>query len=252
MKLLPVLILISALLLHREEAPLTHAKNNEDRVLVFTKTEGYRHGSISSGVSLIRKLGRAGNFEVDRTEKAEVFNPEDLEKYQLIIFLSTTGDVLNQEQQEAFMEYVKNGGSFMGIHAAADTEADWPWFVSLVGAGFESHPKVQKAVVTVADKGHPSTDFLPSSWTRTDEWYNFKNLKDDLHILLNLEESTYEGGTHGENHPVAWYQEYEGSRSFYTAGGHTDESYREPMFVAHIREGILWCLGRSTDKVSSN
>lgn len=215
-----------------------------EKVLVFTKTVGYRHGSIPDGVSLVRRLGRDHDFNVDRTEDSGKFNAENLADYDLVIFLSTTGDVLNAEQQQAFENYIKGGGSFMGIHAAADTESGWPWYLSLVGAHFEGHPAVQAAEIRVEDAEHPSTSFLPDPWERTDEWYNYKDIKDGLNVLLFLDESTYEGGTNGENHPIAWWQEFEGGRSFYTGGGHTDESYREPLFEEHVLGGIEWCLKR--------
>ncbi|WP_224488349.1 ThuA domain-containing protein [Robertkochia flava] len=215
------------------------------RVLVFTKTEGYRHGSISDGVSLIRRLGRNNEFGVDRTEDSEDFNKNDLEKYDLVIFLSTTGDVLNDEQQEAFENYIRAGGSFMGIHAAADTEFDWPWYGNLVGAYFESHPSVQEATIIVEDKGHPSTSFLPDTWERRDEWYNFREMSDEIQVLLTLDEESYEGGENGEYHPIAWYREFDGGRSFYTGGGHTDASFSEPLFEEHVLGGILWCLKRT-------
>ena len=228
-----------------QELPAQNEPPDEQRVLIFTKTTEYRHGSISKGVSLIRKLGREHDFKVDRTESAEKFSPENLSRYDLVIFLSTTGDVLNDVQQNAFEKYIEQKGNFMGIHAAVDTEYDWPWYRLLVGARFESHPKVQKAMINVKNKIHPATSFLPDPWERTDEWYNFEEVKKDLNILLTLDESSYKGGKHGDLHPLAWCQEIGGSRSFYTGGGHTDESFSEPLFSEHILKGILWCLGRS-------
>ena len=223
----------------------TPGNKKEQKVLVFTRTEGYRHGSISDGVALLRRLGKANDFKVDRTENADVFNTADLEDYDLVVFLSTTGNVLNETQQEAFENFIGSGGSFMGMHAAADTEYDWPWYGNLVGAYFESHPEVQQAAVRVVNRMHPSTSFLPEIWERTDEWYNFKEMKEGVNVLLDLDETTYEGGKNGKNHPVAWYQEIDGGRSFYTAGGHTGSSYREPLFEEHILRGVLWCLHRA-------
>jgi type 1 glutamine amidotransferase len=215
-----------------------------ERVLVFTKTEGYRHSSISDGVALIRRLGREHDFAVDRTENANDFTEANLGQYDLVIFLSTTGDVLNNTQQEAFEAYIKNGGNFMGIHAAVDTEYDWPWYGDLVGAYFRSHPKVQPAQLRIADPSHPATSFLPDPWERTDEWYDLKEVRDGLQILITLDETSYQGGRMGDFHPFAWCREIGDSRSFYTAGGHTGSSYKEPLFENHILEGILWCLRR--------
>ena len=214
-------------------------------VLAFTKTEGYRHKSIEKGVRTLRELGRENGFIVLQTETAEDFNADNLKNYRLVVFLSTTQDVLNNSQQKAFEDYIKRGGSFMGIHAAADTEYDWLWYGKLVGGYFESHPQgTPTATIKVVDKEHPSTEHLPDSWQRTDEWYNYKNLNPDVTVLMNLDETTYEGGTNGENHPIAWYHEFDGGRSFYTGGGHTDASFDEPEFRQHLLGALEWCLGR--------
>ena len=214
-------------------------------VLVYTKTEGYRHENIPKGVQALRELGRENGFIVLQTETSEDFNTENLKNYRLVIFLSTTGDVLNTAEQRAFENYIRNGGAFMGIHAASDTEYDWPWYGKLVGGYFESHPAgTPTAKMDVIDKSHPSTAHLPDVWQRTDEWYNFKNLNPDVTVLLNLDESSYEGGTNGENHPFAWYHEYDGGRSFFTGGGHTKASFDEPAFRQHLLGAMEWCLGR--------
>ena len=214
-------------------------------VLAFTKTEGYRHQSIKKGVQTLRELGRENGFIVLQTETAEDFNADNLKNYRLVVFLSTTHDVLNTAQQKAFENYIKGGGAFMGIHAAADTEYDWPWYGKLVGGYFESHPEgTPTAKIKVLNKAHPSTAHLPDSWQRTDEWYNYKNLNPNVTVLMNLDETTYEGGTNGSNHPIAWYHEFEGGRAFYTGGGHTEASFDEPEFRQHLLGAMEWCLGR--------
>lgn len=213
-------------------------------VLVFTKTDGYRHKSIEKGMEVLREMGRENGFIPLQTENGEDFNPDNLTNYKLVVFLSTTEDVLNAQQQRAFEGYIKNGGSYMGIHAAADTEFDWPWYGRLVGGYFVDHPAIQQANIRLVDSDHPSTAHLPELWTRTDEWYNYKELNPKVNVLLNLEESSYEGGTNGENHPIAWYHEFEGGRAFYTGLGHTEESYDEPAFRQHLLGGLEWCLGR--------
>ncbi|MEO0572928.1 MAG: ThuA domain-containing protein [Bacteroidota bacterium] len=214
-------------------------------VLVYTKTEGYRHKNIEKGVKTLRELGRENGFIVLQTQTAEDFNTNNLKNFRLVVFLSTTGDVLNGEQERAFENYLKSGGAFMGIHAASDTEYDWPWYGKLVGAYFESHPKgTPTAKINVVDKSHPSTVHLPDVWERTDEWYNFKNINPNVTVLLNLDESSYEGGTNGGNHPIAWYHEFDGARSFFTGGGHTEASFDEPEFRQHLLGGMEWCLGR--------
>lgn len=210
------------------------------KLLVFTKTEGFRHASIPDGVKAVQKLAAKKKWGTYHTEDASVFTPDSLQAYEAVIFLSTTGDILNEDQQAAFEQYIQQGGGFVGIHAATDTEYDWPWYGKMVGAYFESHPKIQEARLEVMDQSHPSTKSLPKEWVRTDEWYNFKDINPDINVLINLDESSYEGGKNGENHPAAWYHEYDGGRIFYTAGGHTSESYSSKLFLDHIWGGVAY------------
>ena len=178
----------------RKEAP---------RVLVFSKTAGYRHSAIPNGVAAIQKLGRENGFTVDTTENSSHFNEDSLKLYSAVIFLNTTGDVLDAYQQADFERYIQAGGGFMGIHAATDCEYGWPWYGKLVGAYFKSHPKIQSAKLTVVDKSHPSTAHLPDTWERTDEWYNFRKVPSDsnVKVLIKIDEKSYEGGENGESHP---------------------------------------------------
>ncbi len=229
-----------------QDEPVERPKK-PDLVLVFTKTDGYRHQSIEKGVMTLRKLGRSNNFIALRTESDEDFSAENLKNYQLVVFLNTTMNVLNDAQQKAFEGYIKGGGSFLGIHAAADTEYDWPWYGKLVGGYFDGHPNdpnVRKATIAVLDKTHSSTAHLSNKWVRSDEWYNFKELNPDVTVLMNLDEGSYEGGTNGDHHPIAWYHEFDGGRAYYTGGGHTDESFDEPDFKKHLMGAIAWCLKR--------
>tara|TARA_R110000868_G_scaffold82956_8_gene234098 strand:- start:5293 stop:6138 length:846 start_codon:yes stop_codon:yes gene_type:complete len=214
------------------------------QILVFTKTAGYRHGAIEKGVETIRELGLKNNFEVTQTEDSLQFNIINLKKYQLVLFLSTTKDVLGEDQQQAFKTYINNGGSFMGVHAATDTEYEWPWYGELVGAYFVSHPEQQEARINVVDGGHGSTSHLDDTWMHFDEWYNFKDINSDLNVLLMLDESSYLGGINGDNHPIAWYHEFDGGRAFYTGLGHTKAAYDDPNFRQHLLGGIEWCLKR--------
>ncbi|MEZ4809984.1 MAG: ThuA domain-containing protein [Allomuricauda sp.] len=213
-------------------------------VLVFTKTSGYRHTSIEKGVQTLRELGRKHGFVALQTETGEDFNNQNLKNYRLVVFLNTTLDVLDENQQKAFENYIKNGGSYLGIHAASDTEYDWPWYGKLVGGYFVSHPEQQKAKIYVIDKNHPSTAHLEDVWVHFDEWYNFKDLNPDVHVLMKLDESSYQGGINGNNHPIAWYHEFDGGRVFYTGLGHTEAAYDDPDFRQHILGGIEWCLKR--------
>ncbi len=215
-----------------------------DLVLVYTKTNGYRHKSIEKGVNTLKFLGLKNDFVITHTEDSLAFNTKNLKKYDLVVFLSTTQDVLGQEQQEAFENYIQDGGSFMGIHAAADTEYEWPWYGELVGAYFKSHPKQQEAKIDVVDRNHSSTSHLNSIWIHFDEWYNYKNINPSMNVLMKLDESSYEGGENGDNHPIAWYHEFDGGRAFYTGLGHTHESYDDPDFQKHLVGAIRWCLDR--------
>lgn len=216
----------------------------QDAVLVFSKTAGFRHKSIGPGKKAIIKLGSEHKFSVDTTEDATMFTLPNLKKYKTIIFLSTTGNVLDPTQQEAMEQYIKQGGGYVGIHAAADTEYDWPWYNQLCGAYFLSHPKQQNAEIEVIDKKFIATKMLPDRWKRFDEWYNYKSIEPGLNVLAKLEEKTYEGGKNGDNHPIAWYRQFDGGRAFYTGLGHTDESYSEDLFLQHILGGIKWTMGR--------
>lgn len=214
------------------------------RVLIFSKTAGFHHESIAVGIPAIMKMGQQNNFDVDTTTNAALFTLNNLKKYKAVIFLSTTGDVLNAEQQTAFEQYIKQGGGFVGVHAASDTEYDWPWYGNLVGAYFKSHPsKQQEANLEVVDRNFIATKHLPATWRRLDEWYNYKWIADGLHVLIKIDEKSYTGGENGDNHPMAWYHSYDGGRAFYTALGHTDASYSEPLFLQHLLGGIKYAMG---------
>jgi type 1 glutamine amidotransferase len=219
----------------------------QKKILVFSKTAGFRHtSSIVAGKKYILELGVKNKFGVDTTEKADAFTPENLKQYSAVVFLCTTGNVLNDEQQKAFEEYIRSGGGFMGIHSASDTEYDWPWYGELCGAYFKNHPRIQEAVFNVVDQNHPATAHLPSVWKRTDELYNFKWYGTDLKVLITIDESSYNGGGNGEFHPMAWYHEFDGGRGFYTALGHDNKSWEDPVFVQHILGGIQYAMGTKT------
>ena len=215
-------------------------------VLIFSKTESFRHESIEAGIEAIKKLGLENDFTVSATEDARVFEQSQLKDFKVIVFLNTTGDILTDGQQVEFKRFIQAGGGFVGIHSAADTEYDWPWYGKLCGAYFKDHPNdpnVRDASIDVLDKTHISCTHLPDRWDRTDEWYNYKSISPDVTVLLNLDESSYEGGNNGESHPIAWYHEMDGGRAFYTGGGHTIESYSEPNFIQHILGGIKYAMG---------
>ena len=219
----------------------------EPKLLVFSKTMGFQHASIPTGIAALEKLGQENGFQIDTTKNADLFTDENLEQYSAIVFLSTTGDVLDARQEAAFERYIQAGGGYVGIHAAADTEYDWGWYNRLAGAQFLSHPAgTPNADFIIKDKNHPSTSFFTDTvWNRTDEMYNYKNIYDGINVLVTIDESTYEGGENGEDHPMAWYHDFDGGRAFYTAGGHTDESFTEELFLKHLLGGINYAIGKN-------
>ena len=234
-----LLILTAVITLSCKEYPLA-----KDKVLVFSKTAGYHHKSIDAGIKAIQELGVKYHFEVDTTTDSTKFVLPNLKKYSAVIFLSTTGDVLNEEQEKAFQQYIQAGGGFVGVHAATDTEYGWPWYGKLVGAYFVKHPKIQEAVLIINDSTNLSTKHLPRPWKRTDEWYNFKDIQPDLHVLISIDETSYSGGTNGANHPMAWYHNFDGGRAFYTELGHTDESYSDQLYLQHLWGGLQYAMGK--------
>ncbi|MBJ6359767.1 ThuA domain-containing protein [Paenibacillus sp. GCM10012307] len=215
------------------------------KVLVFSKTEAFRHDSIPAGIAAIRQLGAEYHFSVDTSEDSAIFNQQSLSQYSAVIFLNTTGDILNNNQQQAFENYIRNGNGYVGVHSASDTEYSWPWYGELVGAYFKGHPQVQSANVKVADSVHPSTKTLPKVWTRTDEWYSYQtNPRGKVHVLATLDEKSYTGGDMGFDHPFAWCHKYDGGRAWYTGGGHEIANFADTNFLNHLLGGIQWAAGQ--------
>ena len=215
------------------------------RVLVFSRTTGFRHASIPDGIAAIRTLGAARGFVVEATEDPTQFRDDNLKRFNAVVFMSTTGDVLDSAQQAAFERYIRDGGGYVGVHSATDTEYDWPWYGQLVGAYFKRHPQIQDARVDVRDKSFIATKCLPAVWNRRDEWYDFRAAPPaDATILLTLDEKSYQGGTMGDFHPLSWYHRYDGGRAFYTELGHTSESYADPLYLEHLLGGVLWASTR--------
>lgn len=218
-----------------------------ERVLVFTRTLGYRHDSIGAGISAIQKLGMEHGFAVDQSEDPTKFNDATLADYDVVIWLSTTADVLDDDQQNAFQRYIEAGGGWVGVHAAADTEYDWPWYGQLLGnnAWFLQHPMIQTAQLDVEKADHASTAHLPARFPLQDEWYNFRaNPRSAVNVLLRLDETSYLPGDGAMgDHPIAWYHEVDGGRAFYTALGHRVELYTDPQYTQHLLGGIQWAAG---------
>jgi len=228
--------------------------------LIFSKTAAFRHTEcIPSGTVAIAQMAQRNGFTVDATENAADFNDANLAKYDVVIFLCTTGDVLNAAQQTAFEHYIQGGGGYAGIHSASDTEYDWSWYGGLVGAYFRDHPGVagvnqqfQQATINVEDRKSAATKRLPAQWTREEEWYNFRtNPREDVHVLMSVDESTYDprgysvpgGSPPMGDHPISWCHEYDGGRAFYTALGHKGVYWKEPLLLSHVLGGIQMAAG---------
>ena len=219
-------------------------------VLVFSKTAAFRHQSIEAGKTALAKMAKEKGFGVSFTEDAAQFTELNLKKFNTVIFLNTTGDILNNEQQNAFERYIQAGGGYVGIHAATDTEYEWPWYNQLAGAWFLDHPmpnNVQKGRFYVTQKNE-FTAGMPDSFERSDEFYAFKDISPKINVVLKIDEKSYTGGKNGDNHPMSWYQEFQGGRSFYTAMGHTDETFAEPLFLNHLYAGIKYASGGDAPK----
>lgn len=211
------------------------------RVMVFSKTNGFRHKSIESGKIALKKMADAEKWSMTFTEDSLEFSPDRLRTVDVVIFLNTTGKILGDKEKQAFKDYIQGGGGFVGIHSASDTEKSWPWYVDLVGAAFKSHPKIQKATIKVVNRDHPATKILKERWTRTDEWYNFREpVRKHCIVLAKMDVTSYKGSEMNGYHPISWFHNFHGGRAFYTGMGHTDESYEEDAFLEHVKGGILW------------
>lgn len=219
-----------------------------DRILVYSRTLGYRHADAiaAGGAVLAARLNERG-IGVDLTEDPARFTPEALARYRAVCFLYTSGnDILDAGGKAALEAFVRGGGGWIGIHSAADTEYDWPFYRALVVAPFASHPEIQQATVTIEDHSHPATAALSSApWIATDEWYNFAlspRGQPGVHVLATVDETSYSGGTMGADHPVIWWHDTLGGRAFYSALGHAGARWHERAFVDHVAGAACWVM----------
>jgi type 1 glutamine amidotransferase len=212
------------------------------RVFVFSKTVAYRHDSIPAGIEGLKRLGASTNsFSVEASEDASLMNIDFLSQFKVVVFLSPSGEFLSKQELNGLKTYINNGGGFVGIHCATSGMRSEPWYGELVGAYFTNHPEPQHGVVKVENRGHIIVSGFPEQFEWFDEWYNFTwNPRDKVTVLLSIDESVYEGGTMGSDHPLAWCREFDGGRSFYTALGHFDKAYEDEEFMKHVLNGILW------------
>jgi type 1 glutamine amidotransferase len=224
---------------------VSSSSNQPLRMTLFSKTQAFRHSSIPAAVAAIQNLGRDAGWQVEATEDSAALVAA-IPQRDLLVFVMTTGDVLTDAQQPAVEAFIRAGGGIVGIHSAADTEYGWPFYGELLGgAWFQGHPAIQQATVRVEAPAHPTAAGLPATWVRTDEWYNFqKNPRSKVQVVLTLDESSYQGGSMGADHPISWCHPVDQGRFFYTGLGHTEESWKEPEFLGHVRAGILWAAQR--------
>jgi type 1 glutamine amidotransferase len=210
-------------------------------ILVFHGTEGFHHDSIPAGVAAIREVGEDLGLVVADTDASSVFAGDGLDGVSVVVFLNTTGDVLDAGQEDALEAFVGAGGGFLGIHSAADTEYEWDWYGELIGARFVAHPAVQPAEVAIVG-GHAITEGLPDTATITDEWYDFDMLDSagDRTVLATLDEESYQGGSMGESHPISWAHDFSGGRSVYLGFGHTDEVFADPVVSGLLANSLKW------------
>lgn len=244
MKLKIVLCLIFFLLV----SGTTLAK--QFNVLLFTKTNGWHHKSINAGVTAMEGLAEMHHFDLQWHEDAAHFNDDYLKTIDVVVFLSTSGEILTPAQRNALKRFVQSGKGFVGIHSASDTELNWPWYGKLVGHRFKIHPEIQTAKITRLDDRFPGMAFFHQEQLWTDEWYEFEPEQNiNLHYLLSVDETTYStyadwgrvsGNGMGAFHPISWYQTFQGGRSFYTALGHMPATYLNPQFLNHIYGGLYW------------
>jgi type 1 glutamine amidotransferase len=214
--------------------------NGVPRFLIFTKTAGFRHDTVDVAVGALRGLAKDRGWHVEASEDSGVFNAETLAGFAATVWFNTTGSLLSNAERTAFERFVREGGGYVGLHAASSTGYDWPFYAALVGALFDGHPPPQSATLRVTDAAHPATAHLDRSFSWVDEWYNFREPPRDVRALLEVDESSYTGGTLGASHPIAWCHEAFGGRAFYTALGHHAAAYSDPRLLGHIGGGMAW------------
>ncbi len=223
------------------------------QVLIYTKNgkDGYIHDNIDASVKALQKLCKQNNLTSDVSDDPAVFTDENLKKYKTLVFSNSNNEGFDtDEQRQAFVRFIRNGGGFMGIHSACASERDWPWFHEMVGGLFVRHPKLQSFDIKIVDADHPSTYFLPDPWKWEDECYYINHLNPDIHVLLAADLTTitddkrseYPGETWGDYIPIAWCHEFDGGRQFFTALGHKIEYYDDPLFLKHLEAGMLWSM----------
>jgi len=228
-----------------QSTPDANAPASPARILVFTRTAGFRHDSIPVGVDTLRALAAEAGLQIEHSEDPSLFDATNLSRFRAVVFLNATGDVLDDGQQGAFERYIAAGGGYLGVHAAADTEYDWPWYGDLVGAWFQGHPP---GLQTTDVRFEGDQAGLAAGWRISDELYNYKrNPRGKVEVLATVDEGEYTGGTMGKDHPIAWCRASGGGRAWYTGLGHDARIYADPTYRAHLLRGLRYATGQSAD-----
>ncbi len=225
-------------------APFANAQDG-GRILIFSKTAKFRHDAIPTAVQTLKAMAEEQGLQAETSEDATQFNDGNLARYRAVVFTSTTGDVLDDNEQAAFERYIRNGGGYMGVHAAADTEYDWAWYGRLIGAWFRNHPPGLQTTRIQPERNNLASG---TAWSVRDELYNFRdNPRPRVQVLATLDESLYQGGTMGADHPISWCHAFDGGRSWYTGLGHDAALYRTQQFLAQLRQGLRYATGLDAD-----
>ena len=242
--------LIIAILISCLSTFVLFPQENNINVLVFSKTQGFRHKSIPTGVEFLSNMANNNNWNIQFSEDSNCFSINNLSKYNVLVFLNTSGNIFSEEQKAALQYFFARGKGFVGIHSASNTEMQWDWFTEMIGATFKDHPKVQSATLLVnTNSHHPAINGLNNQEEFMDEWYNFlKPVGKHVTVLASLDENSYEGKKmNTKNHPISWYHIYDGGRVFYTGLGHTVDIYKDIRYYSHIEGAILWASGRKQE-----
>jgi type 1 glutamine amidotransferase len=244
-----VLAILGAMLSALTVSP-SHAQDRPGRILYFTHAAGYRHEVIPDSQDILKKIGAAAGFEVTASEDVAAFTAENLRQYGAVIFF-TSGDLpLSNAQQAAFMDFIRRGGGFLGVHSATDTFYLWPEYQKLIGGYFDHHPWHQEVVVRVVDRGDPVVAFLGESIAVTDEIYQIRDFDvGGSRVLLRLDLDSVDLSRpnvhrHPYGWPLAWTRSYGSGRIFYEALGHEVAVWRAPWFQQMLRNAALWVLRR--------
>ena len=221
------------------------------RVLYVTQSAGFKHQVLPLSEEILPQIGtRANAFETTVAHDVSGITADNLKNYDAVVFYTTGELPMTDEQKAAFMEFVRGGKGFVGIHSATDTFYKWADYGTLVGGYFNDHPWHKEVTVRVEDRTSPATRHLPASFTLNDEIYQFKDWsRSDVHVLLSLDPSSVDltlprVKRTDKDFALAWTKNVGKGRMFYTALGHEPAVWQDERFQQHLVGGIKWAIGR--------